>query len=392
MKKLPSPARLQARRVANGKVSRVTVRLRVVLDQVASPTDSDLAAASASLASALIASAPSGCDVGGMFPASRAADGPAVAAVDGLADVWRAPVPSRELAQAWRWGLPLGARGMIHSPTLLAPLVRHDRVHDHDQTVVTLWSLEAWTAPTRLARGAAAWQRAMLARAVRHADAVVVPTHAMAAQLADIAPLGARIRVIAGAPENGFTVPADAPDRVRRVGVDAPYIAVLESDADPEVLASVVGCATELDLDVVVLGACGSESAAVVDQTDASGGAKRRFHSISGADSAERAALLAGALAVVASSTVASYPWRLLEALVAGSPIVAVATPQHKELLADAARFVDPDDSDALAAALSAVVGDEATVRRLRVLSQDRSHAFAWRDSAERVWQLHAEL
>jgi hypothetical protein len=30
---------------------------------------------------------------------------------------------------------------MIHSPTSLAPLVKHDRVHDNDQTVVTMWDL-----------------------------------------------------------------------------------------------------------------------------------------------------------------------------------------------------------------------------------------------------------
>ncbi|WP_396642831.1 glycosyltransferase [Microbacterium sp.] len=371
----------------------MTVRLRIVLDQVVSPTDPDLAAASASLASALVASAPSGCDVGGMFPASRPADSSAVTPVDGLADVWRAPVPNRELARAWRWGVPLGAaQGMIHSPTLLAPLVRHDRVHDHDQTVVTLWSLEAWTAPTRLERGASAWQRGMLARAVRHADAVVVPTHAMASQLAEIAPLGARIRVIAGAPETGFGVPEDAPQRVLRAGVAAPYIVALGSAADSDELAPVFVRAAALDLDVVVLGAGENDAPLIVDRAQASGLAERRVHTIVDADAPDRGALLAGAIAVVAVSTAPVYPWRLLEALVAGAPIIAVRTPQHEELLADAAHFADPDDPDAVGTALRSVVEDEGITRRLRVLSEDRSRAFAWSDSAHRVWQLHAEL
>lgn len=371
----------------------MTARLRIVLDQLVSPTDPDLAAASLNLASGLVASAPSGCDVGGMLPASRNAKGPAISTVDGLADVWRAPVPNRELARAWRWGVSLGAgQGMIHSPTLLAPLVRHDRVHDHDQTVVTLWSLEAWTAPSRLARGAAAWQRAMLARAVRHADAVVVPTHAMAVQLADLAPLGARIRVIAGAPTTGFAVPGDAPQRVLRVGVSAPYIVAVGSAADTDELAPVFACAAALDVDVVVLGAGENDAPLIVDRAEASGLAERRVHTIVDAEASDRAALLADALAVVAASTAPVYPWRLLEALVVGAPIVAVATPQHHEVLADAALFTAPGDGNSISEALRNAMEDATVARRLRVLAADRSRGFTWSDAAHRVWQLHAEL
>ena len=36
---------------------------------------------------------------------------------------------------------------------------------------------------------------------------------------------------------------------------------------------------------------------------------------------------------------------------------------------------------------------DDAELRsRLGVLASDRARAFSWRDSAERVWQLHADL
>ena len=64
---------------------------------------------------------------------------------------------------------------MIHSPSLFAPLVRHDRVHDNDQTVVTVWDLRPWEAADELPRATVAWHRAMLKRAVKFADAVVVP-------------------------------------------------------------------------------------------------------------------------------------------------------------------------------------------------------------------------
>jgi glycosyltransferase involved in cell wall biosynthesis len=45
-----------------------------------------------------------------------------------------------------------------------------------------------------------------------------------------------------------------------------------------------------------------------------------------------------------------------------------------------------------LAVALASVVNDKLLASRLRQLSLDRARAFSWRDSAERVWQLHADL
>jgi hypothetical protein len=45
-----------------------------------------------------------------------------------------------------------------------------------------------------------------------------------------------------------------------------------------------------------------------------------------------------------------------------------------------------------LAAAISTVVTDDSVSDRLSIAGHDRSRAFSWRDSAERVWQLHADL
>jgi hypothetical protein len=50
------------------------------------------------------------------------------------------------------------------------------------------------------------------------------------------------------------------------------------------------------------------------------------------------------------------------------------------------------DFSERLAAAIAATLDDAQLLGRLAVEGRDRSHAFSWRDSAERVWQLHADL
>ncbi|MDQ1528839.1 MAG: hypothetical protein QOH77_629, partial [Actinomycetota bacterium] len=38
------------------------------------------------------------------------------------------------------------------------------------------------------------------------------------------------------------------------------------------------------------------------------------------------------------------------------------------------------------------VASDDELRERLKYLGIDRSHAFSWRASAEKVWQLHADL
>jgi hypothetical protein len=45
-----------------------------------------------------------------------------------------------------------------------------------------------------------------------------------------------------------------------------------------------------------------------------------------------------------------------------------------------------------LAEALARVVGDRELAERLSVSGVDRARAFSWRDSAEKVWQLHADI
>jgi glycosyltransferase involved in cell wall biosynthesis len=281
---------------------------------------------------------------------------------------------------------------MIHSPTLMAPLVRHDRAHDHDQTVVTLWSLEAWTAPEQLQRSEVAWQRAMLKRAVRFADAVVVPTHAMAAELDEIASLRGRIRVIAGAAAEGFRVPADAAGRARTLALPERYVVALGRAADREGLGGAFRAAAAADLDVVVFCAQEEHVVRLVDEAIAAGVSKGRIHTPVALDAPDRAAALGGSVAVIAASAAPAFPWRALETLAVGAPLIAARTSQNEELFADGAQLVDVGDSDAIGESLRRLVEDESFAARQRVLSADRARAFTWRDAAERVWQLHAEL
>lgn len=361
----------------------MTATLRVVLDQLVSPTSRDLAEASRESARALIATAPRGADVAGIVPRGEGPD------VDGLADLTRLGLGRRELAAAWQLGIPPGVgRGMIHSPTLLAPLVRHDRLHETHQIVVTLWDLRAWEAPESLTRAEGMWQRAMLSRAEKHADAVVVPTHVMADALAERLPrLAGRIRVIAGAAREGFRVPTDSVGRLRSLSLPPAFVALAGSASESDGLGSGFRAVANAggDADVVILDCPEGGEPAVMEQARAAGLPESRVHVRCSLEPFDRAAVLGSASAFLATSTRSDWPARVMEALAVGVPIVAADSPTNREVLSDAAAIAPPRS---LADALDAATQDD----RYRVLARDRAKGFSWSEHAGSVWQLHAEL
>ncbi|MGH3689634.1 MAG: glycosyltransferase [Microbacterium sp.] len=354
-------------------------RLRVVLDQLVSVVDADHADAAMGLATGLVATAPSGCAVDAIVPAGASVP------VAGIGDVRTLGMGRRELAAAWQLGITPGVGGgLIHSPTLMAPLVRHDRVHDNDQTTVTVWDLRAWDAPEMLSKASVAWQRGMLRRAVRHADAVVVPSHAVAERLSELAKIGDRIRVIAGAPPEGFSVPVDASSR--RVALSLPHEYVVLTGS-PTSLADGFRGAAAAGLDAVVIDTPEGAEPSYADVASAAGLPEQRAHLREALSIEDRAAVLSGASAYAATSAVAGWPWRAVEAMALGIPVVAVDSGSHRDVVADGGMLVPAVElSDAVVGATS------GAAQRLRVLAADRSRAFSWASAAERLWALHAEL
>ena len=101
--------------------------------------------------------------------------------------------------------------------------------------------------------------------------------------------------------------------------------------------------------------------------------------------------MFGGALAFVAPQQRSALPWRVLEALAVGVPVVATASAAHAEVIVDGGMLVDPS-ADSISEALSMALDSTASLERLGVLAADRGRAFSWRESADRVWQLHADL
>ena len=99
----------------------------------------------------------------------------------------------------------------------------------------------------------------------------------------------------------------------------------------------------------------------------------------------DKAALYAGALAVVLPSWVEGYGYPPLEGYAHGAPAIVSDLPALRETAGDGARYVPPGDVDGLAAALQELAGDEALRRRLAARGRAALEGRTWEASARRL-------
>ena len=369
--------------------------LRVVVDQILAPEPGEVGRYTAELTRELIAAAPDGVAVEGIVSASSAADYERLLEeLPGLGGLQKSAFDRRALQGVLRRGLGALGGGMVHAPDLLAPLSRHDRLTSPgEQTVVTVHDTLAWSAPDSLPRGEAAWRRAMIRRAERHADAVVVPNHSVASGLDEIASFGDRIRVITGGASTTMKLPADADERASRLGLPERYI-LAWSTGTARPLTPLLRGMTRTDgpeLPIVVLGSNDVHETASVVGLDPS-----RLLQIGTAGEDDRATVLHRASVLVHPGPAEGFGLPVIDAMQAGVPVVHADDAALEELTADAALVVSRSDvagyTASLAQHIAALLEDAQTRERMRIAGRDRAQLFSWRDAAEKVWQLHADL
>jgi glycosyltransferase involved in cell wall biosynthesis len=379
----------------------MTTRLRVVVDQLTAPVPGAVGRYTLDLTRSLIATAPADCEVAGIVSSSPPSDYERIEAdLPGLADLYRTSLARRELAAAWQVGLTTSpGGGIIHSPSLFAPLRKHDRASG-TQVVVTVHDTMASTHPESLSTVEGAWRRAMLKRAWKHADAVVVSTHALAGRIGDLYDFGDRIRVISSAARSGLTIPADAERRLEALGLPRAYLVTVGSLEPHRGVGDVLAALgrpgmPELPLAVIGPREWGEQQLAnVAEESGLRRGMVQSFDTLSDED---LAVVLGGAVAFIAPRHEEGDPATLIEAFSLGTPVIHSDIPEYLETAAGAGLAVPVGVAgegyvNRLAAAISTVATDDALAERLSIAGHDRARAFRWRDSAERVCKLHADL
>ncbi len=119
---------------------------------------------------------------------------------------------------------------------------------------------------------------------------------------------------------------------------------------------------------------------------------RRRVHRLGWVDERGRRDLLAGASVFAYPSIYEGFGLPPLEAMAAGTPVVAARAGAIPEIVGDAAILVDPDDVDALSAALQELLDDATRVARLVALGTERAARFTWERAAAEAVALYGSL
>ena len=311
-----------------------------------------------------------------------------------LALLWRNPATARPLDEEF-----------VHAVTPLVPL-RSRPSDDGAQTTVTVPHALPWVAPERIGHTAAKHLRSYTKRALRLADIVVTPTHAVADALTAHYGAGLPVQVLPLAAPAEYAPPVSADRAAARraeLGLPDRYLLttaatasdrldwMFEALAGDETLPPLVIAHETITQEPATPRGFGRR-ASVADhepQLDPPAHLADRVHRVSVDDLNDWGVLLDGACALALPQPHLGTGYEVLGALAAGLPVVgggAVAA----ELALDAGLAID--DAAELAVALARVCGETEERDRLGVLALDRSRAFSWEATAMQLWELHANL
>jgi hypothetical protein len=131
---------------------------------------------------------------------------PSAAVLPGVQGPRVLPLSRRALIAAWQQGIALWPGGdAVHAPTPLAPPGgRRGRT-----LVVTVHDTVPWSHPHTLTDRGAAWHKRAVGQAARRADALVVPTGAVAAELTRYMQPTGRVHVVGEGVTPTLTSPPD---------------------------------------------------------------------------------------------------------------------------------------------------------------------------------------
>ncbi|MGH3701492.1 MAG: glycosyltransferase family 4 protein [Pseudonocardiaceae bacterium] len=362
-------------------------KLVVLLEQLLAPVPGGTGRYSRELTAALAATAPAGWMVGSAV--ARHAD-PTPAVIPGVEGPHLLPLPRRALVAAWESGIPLWPGGdSVHAPTPLAP----PGPGRDGELVITVHDTVPWTHPDGLTRRGAGWHRRMIGRAARRADALVVPTAAVAHDLPRQVPCPVPVHVVGEGVTAAVTrMPAEAAAIVTQLGLPPSYVLAVGTVEPRKGLDTLLAALAALELPVVLVGQPGWGRLDPVALARQCGLDPARVHVLGRVSDAELAVVLHHAAVLAAPSLAEGFGLPVLEAMAAGVPVVHSDAPALVEVAGGAGVVVPRGDPAALAVALRTVLSDPGTAQAMIVAGRRRAAQFSWERTARRVWSVHVEL
>lgn len=291
----------------------------------------------------------------------------------------RFPVPLRALQASWRrLGRPraellAGDADVVHSLALLAPPTRRP-------LVVTVHDVMALTRPELYPPSAAARARDNL-EAARRATVIVATCRATAQAIADRAGFPSDRIVVAPPGPLGSASPAPP------VGVTDPFVLAVGAVTPRKGFAVLAQAAARLGRDCPEVRIAGPDwwGAEGVRRAVREADVHGRVRFLGEVEDGVLSELYRTAAVVCHPSLAEGFGLTCLEAMAAGAAVVAADIPSIREIADGSVALVPAGDPDALAQALSRVLGDERERAALGAAARRRASAFGWDRTASAV-------
>lgn len=323
-----------------------------------------------------------------------------------LARPRRMPLPRPLLYDAWHllaWP-PLAGRGagidLVHAPYLAVP------PRQGVPLVVSVHDAAPWRYPDAFSRRGRWFHERGLRAAVGRADCVLTGTQAAADELAELARLPAGlVRVVPYAAERPASPPSaeDVGSSLQRLGLlGATYVLWVGSLEPRKGVKTLVAAMARLAErrprglsgaapKLVLAGFPGWQQAGLIDDADVAvlGSDLCRLGRVTDAD---LQALYAGAAIFAFPSLHEGFGLPVLEAMAAGTPVIASDIPALREVAGDAAVLVPPGDADAWAQALEGLLAEPTRRAALVEAGRHRASRYSWEATAAATLAVYREL
>ena len=303
------------------------------------------------------------------------------------------PLPRHALYETWhalRWPPVERATGpvdVVHATAIAVPPTKAP-------LVMTIHDLAFLADPTQATRHGNRFFRRGTELARRHADLVLVPSRATAAECVDAGFDADRIREVPWGVGIVDVTDEQVAAARQRHGLDRPYVLFVGTIEPRKNLGGVIAAMAQLqgrEVDIVLVGPDGwnEDLAARLAVLDGTG---IRVHRLGFVPFPDLPPLYAGAAAFCFPSLREGFGMPVLDAMAHGAPVVTSRGTATEEVAGDAALLVDPRDHGEIAAALGRLLDEPSLAADLRARGRARAGGYTWERTAELTAAAYAEL
>lgn len=266
--------------------------------------------------------------------------------------------------------------------------------------VVTVHDLSMFRHPETHTPRAVEVQQTLLRNTAKRADHIVAVSESCKSELTDVLHVPeVRIHVIHnGVNTAEFDIPFD-PRRLNELrqthAIHGDYIIHLGTIEPRKNIARLCEAYAQLRAgksnfpQLVIVGAVGWGAGPILEAIVSLGDSVVRPGYLSRADAI---LLLRGARACVYPSLYEGFGLPVLEAMAARTPVITSNNSALPEVAGDAALYIDPNNSESIAYAISQVLDDPAAAASRVTIGRARAESFSWETSAAKLADLYRDL